>query len=80
MFSHMQQAPPHHVVKLSPQPQLPFELGFLKTNSDLHIHSRITAMNVTRKNDCHGRSIPPRAVHWDQQDHASDITRSDALT
>lgn len=25
-----------HVVKLSPQPQLPFEFGFLNTNSDLH--------------------------------------------
>jgi hypothetical protein len=27
--------PINHVVKLSPQPQLPLELGFLKTNSDL---------------------------------------------
>ena len=39
IFSHMPQAAPHYVVKLSPQPQLPFELGFLKTNSDLLIRN-----------------------------------------
>lgn len=32
--------PRSHVVKLSPQPQLPFEFGFLNTNSDLRITSR----------------------------------------
>ena len=33
-----------HVVKLSPQPQLPLELGFWKTNSDLHSSRHMPAM------------------------------------
>lgn len=36
-----------HVVKLSPQPQLPLEFGFWKTNSDLQGSQHIAAASAT---------------------------------
>ena len=44
----------HPVVKLSPQPQLPFEFGLLNTNSDL----RNTMRTTMRHRECCLQPIP----------------------